>query len=88
MPADYHLALLLSPDVPVEVKRRITDGWLFGILPDLNQDEPAVAHFLIQHSLWWLMETGADAVRVDTMPYMPRPFYGNGAKPFGVNCLM
>jgi glycosidase len=74
MPADYHLALLLSPDVPVEVKQRITDGWLFGILPDLNQDEPAVAHFLIQHSLWWLMETGADAVRVDTMPYMPRPF--------------
>lgn len=74
MPAAYHLALLLSPDAPAETKRRITEGWLFGILPDLNQDDPAVAHFLIQHSLWWLMETGADAVRVDTMPYMPRPF--------------
>ncbi|MER3500678.1 MAG: alpha-amylase [Candidatus Fervidibacterota bacterium] len=73
-PADYRLALLLQPDAPAEAKRRITDGWLFGILPDLNLHDPAVAQFLLQHSLWWLAETGADAVRVDTMPYMPRPF--------------
>lgn len=73
-PADYRLRLLVFPETPLALKRRITDGWLFGFLPDLNQDEPLVAKYLIQHSLWWLITTRADAVRLDTAPYLPRPF--------------
>ncbi len=73
-PADYRLRLLLFPEAPSALKRRITDGWLFGFLPDLNQEEPLVAEYLIQHSLWWLVTTGADAVRLDTAVYLPRSF--------------
>lgn len=73
-PADYRLRLLLFPETPLALKRRITDGWLFGFLPDLNHNDPLVAEYLIQHSLWWLIATGADAVRLDTAPYLPRPF--------------
>lgn len=73
-PADYRLRWLLFPEAPSAFKRRITDGWLFGFLPDLNQDDPLVAEYLIQHSLWWLVTTGADAVRLDTAVYLPRAF--------------
>lgn len=72
--ASYKMSFLLYPQAPQRMKRAVTDGWFFGILPDLNQDDPIVAQYLIQHSLWWLAETGADAIRLDTTLYLPRPF--------------
>ncbi|MCS6884892.1 MAG: alpha-amylase family glycosyl hydrolase [Acidobacteriota bacterium] len=50
-------------------------GWFAGILPDLNQDTPAVGQYLIQHSLWWVGQTGIDGIRLDTYPYVPRSYY-------------
>lgn len=50
-------------------------GWFAGILPDLNQETPEVAQYLIQHSLWWVGKTGIDAIRLDTYPYVARSFY-------------
>ena len=30
------------------------DGWFIDILPDLNQDDPEVARYIIQNTLWWV----------------------------------
>jgi glycosidase len=51
------------------------DGWFVNILPDLNQDDPEVARYLVQNALWWVGATGLDGIRQDTLPYVPRTFW-------------
>ncbi len=45
------------------------DGWFVPFLPDLNQHNPFVANFLIQHALWMVEYFGVDGWRVDTYQY-------------------
>lgn len=51
------------------------DGWFANVLPDLNQEDPKVARYEIQNTLWWIGMTGIDGVREDTMPYVPRDYW-------------
>src|SRR5713101_1854144 len=51
------------------------EGWFINILPDLNQNDPEVARYLIQNTLWWIAATGLDGIRQDTLPYVPRTFW-------------
>lgn len=67
-------SVLLSPHSNREEFRNMLDGWFSDDLPDMNQDEPEVARYEIQNSLWWIGVTGLDAIRQDTIQYMPRPF--------------
>lgn len=55
-------------------RRVMLDGWFVPFLPDLNQSNPYVANFLIQHALWSVEEFGVDAWRVDTYMYNDQPF--------------
>ncbi|MBN8826942.1 MULTISPECIES: glycoside hydrolase family 13 protein [unclassified Spirosoma] len=58
-----------------ERDRKVTlDGWFVPFLPDLNQSNPFVANFLIQHALWTVENFGVDAWRVDTYMYNDQPF--------------
>ncbi len=58
-----------------ESDRKITvDGWFVPFLPDLNQNNPFVANFLIQHAIWTVENFGVDAWRVDTYMYNDMPF--------------
>ncbi|MBC7571152.1 MAG: glycoside hydrolase family 13 protein [Spirosoma sp.] len=58
-----------------ESDRRVTlDGWFVPFLPDLNQSNPLVANYLIQHAIWTVEEFGVDAWRVDTYMYNDMPF--------------
>jgi glycosidase len=65
---------LLSPHANQAEVRNTLDGWFSDDLPDMNQEEPEVARYEIQNSLWWLGMTGLDGVRQDTIQYMPRFF--------------
>ena len=38
-------------------------------MPDLNQNNPYVANFLIQHAIWSVEEFGVDGWRIDTYIY-------------------
>ena len=64
-----------SPYAPAEFRRSTLDGWFADILPDLNQDDPEVARYLIQNTLWWVGISGLDGIREDTLPYVPRTFW-------------
>jgi glycosidase len=66
--------LLLSPHAHPEARRPVLDGWFSDDLPDMNQEEPEVARYEIQNSLWWVGAAGIDGIRQDTIQYMPRPF--------------
>jgi glycosidase len=49
--------------------KQMTDGWFTKEMPDINQNNPYVANFLIQHALWTVEEFGIDGWRIDTYPY-------------------
>jgi glycosidase len=66
---------LVDPHAPWRDQRDVTQGWFAGILPDLNQENPAVAEYLTQNAVWWVEETGIDGIRLDTFPYVGRQFW-------------
>lgn len=55
-------------------KKLMTDGWFVPHLPDLNQRNPYVAKFLVQHAVWTTEEYGIDGWRVDTYKYCDEKF--------------
>jgi neopullulanase len=65
----------MDPHASEQTRRRNLEGWFIDILPDLNQDDPEVRRYLIQNTLWWLGTVGFDAVRMDTLPHVPRAFW-------------
>ncbi len=70
----FRNTVLLSPHSNQPDVRNTLDGWFNDDLPDMNQEEPEVARYEIQNALWWVGVTGIDAIRQDTIQYMPRFF--------------
>jgi len=68
---------LTDPHAPERLKRNLTDGWFFGVLPDINTENPMVAQYLFQNAIWWTEISGLDGFRVDTLPYVPRKFWSS-----------
>ncbi|HEX9892828.1 MAG TPA: alpha-amylase family glycosyl hydrolase [Gemmatimonadales bacterium] len=66
---------LADPYSSTAVREATLNGWFANILPDLNQDDPEVARYIIQNSLWWVGVSGIDGIRQDTWPYVPRRFW-------------
>ncbi len=72
---DWQIWTLADPYSTPAVRERTLDGWFIDILPDLNQDDPETARYIIQNSLWWVGTSGIDGIRQDTWPYVPRRFW-------------
>jgi glycosidase len=66
---------LADPHAPLSMKKNLTEGWFFGVLPDMNTENPMVAQYLLQNSIWWTEASGLDGFRVDTFPYVSRKFW-------------
>jgi len=66
---------LHDPYSPPAMRQATLDGWFIDILPDLNQDDPEVARYITQNTLWWVGMSGMDGIRQDTWPYVPRTFW-------------
>ncbi len=71
----YDFAPLVDPHAVPRQQRPVLEGWFADRLPDLNPDDPLLAQYLLQNVEWWLEMTGADAVRLDTLPYSTRSFW-------------
>lgn len=69
--------LLVDPHAPPRLSRNLTEGWFFGMLPDLNTENPAVAEYLLQNAIWWAETSGLDGYRLDTFPYVSRTFWSS-----------
>lgn len=48
---------------------KMQDGWFVPSMPDLNQNNPFVEKFLIQHAIWTVEQFGIDGWRIDTYAY-------------------
>jgi len=66
---------LVDPHAPWRDQRDVLQGWFVDTLPDLNQENPATAQYLIQNAMWWIEQTGADGLRIDTFPFVGRAFW-------------
>lgn len=77
---NYRATTLMDPYASQYDKVRMTDGWFDTHMPDLNQQNPRVAQYLIQQTLWWIEEYGIDALRIDTYAYPDQPFMRDWAQ--------
>ena len=66
---NYKDQVLFDPYASKKEKKIMSDGWFTRQMPDLNQENPYVANFLIQHALWTVEEFGIDGWRIDTYIY-------------------
>lgn len=60
---------LFDPYASAYDKKRMSDGWFTQQMPDVNQNNPFFAAFLIQHAIWSTEEFGLDGWRIDTYAY-------------------
>lgn len=65
---------LFGPNTSEAEKKIMLNGWFVPHLPDVNQRNPYVANYLIQHALWSVEEFGIDGWRVDTYKYCDEAF--------------
>jgi glycosidase len=68
---------LADPHMPLQLRRNLTEGWLSGVLPDLNTENPLVAKYLLQNTIWWAESSGLDGYRLNTFPYVSRVFWAD-----------
>jgi len=71
---NYRVAALSDPYAAKSEVEGMTRGWFDTHMPDLNQDNLHLAHYLIQNTLWWISVTNASGVRIDTYPYSQPAF--------------
>jgi len=67
-PETIRVESLVDPHASMRMKRNLTEGWFFGILPDMNTENPLVEQYLLQNSIWWAEISGLDGYRIDTFP--------------------
>jgi neopullulanase len=77
---NFDIPTMTKPDATPEARALVTDGWFAGILPDLNANDPHYARYAIQNTIWWTNMSGQDALRLDTYPYVARPFWRDWQK--------
>lgn len=65
----YKDQVLFDPYASNNDVQLMSDGWFVRQMPDINQQNPYFANFLIQHAIWSTEEFGLDGWRIDTYAY-------------------
>ena len=65
----YKDQVLFDPSASKKDMLLMSDGWFVRQMPDVNQQNPYFANFLIQHAIWSTEEFGLDGWRIDTYAY-------------------
>ncbi|HEX7410578.1 MAG TPA: glycoside hydrolase family 13 protein [Bacteroidales bacterium] len=78
--SNYRAAVLTDPYVSDYDKNKMEKGWFDTSMADFNQNNPFVANYLIQNSIWWIEFAGLDGIRQDTYPYSDKEFMAEWMK--------
>ncbi|MFM7731093.1 MAG: alpha-amylase family glycosyl hydrolase [Flavobacteriales bacterium] len=70
----YRAEVLVDPYASMADKEVFSNAWFDRHMPDLNQQNPVLAKYLIQNSIWWIEYAGIDAFRIDTYAYPDQAF--------------
>jgi glycosidase len=71
---NYRAETLMDPYASDLDKKLMSDGWFDTHMPDLNQQDPNLATYLVQNTIWWMEYAGIDAIRIDTYSYPDQTF--------------
>ena len=71
---NYKEQVFFDPHASAYDKKKMADGWFTSMMPDVNQSNPLVANYLIQHALWCVEKFGVDGWRIDTYKYCDLDF--------------
>lgn len=72
--SNYRTSVKLDPYASEFDKKKMNEGWFDVHMPDLNQDNPFLAKYIIQNNIWWIENYHIDAFRLDTYPYSDLDF--------------
>lgn len=72
--SNFRAVNVMDPHVSKADQKKFSEGWFDDHMPDVNQKQEQFANFLIQNSLWWILEFGIDAFRIDTYAYPDQDF--------------
>ena len=61
-------------------KDGMSRGWFVSAMPDLNQQNPFMANYITQNSIWWIETLGLGGIRQDTYPYPDKDFMADWAR--------
>ena len=70
----YKEQTLFDPYAAPSDSKKMSDGWFDNGMPDINQQNPYMANFLIQNMIWYIQEFGIDGIRIDTYTYSDLKF--------------
>ncbi|MBS0010484.1 MAG: glycoside hydrolase family 13 protein [Bacteroidales bacterium] len=69
VPTNHRRTVNQDPYASQYDEERMTRGWFVPAMPDLNQENPFMAEYLVQNSIWWIEYSGISGIRMDTYPY-------------------
>ncbi len=72
--SNYRGGTITDPYASEADKELMLKGWFDTSMADFNQDNPFVATYLIQNSIWWIEYAGLSGIRMDTYPYSYKDF--------------
>jgi len=78
--SNFRSSVLSDPYASVYDVNRMSKGWFVPTMPDLNQENPFLANYLVQNSIWWVEYADLDGIRMDTYPFSEKNFMARWAK--------
>ena len=76
----YRAPTLMDPYASDHDRNIMANGWFDNHMPDLNQQNPLLAQYLIQNNIWWVEYAGIDGFRIDTYAYPDQAFMADWAQ--------
>ncbi len=76
----YRMTTIVDPHGSKHDYNRMVNGWFDTNMPDLNQNNRLLAHYLKQNAVWWIEYSGIQGIRMDTQPYADRFFMSDWAE--------
>ncbi|MEO1627421.1 MAG: glycoside hydrolase family 13 protein [Bacteroidota bacterium] len=76
----YRATTIMDPYAAPSDRDQMVNAWFDTHMPDLNQENPHVANYLLQNNIWWTEYAGHDAYRIDTYAYPDAKFSSEWAQ--------
>lgn len=78
--SNYRQSVAFDPHASKRDLDLMNKGWFARQMPDLNQQNPFVAKYLTQNTIWWIEYAGLNGFRMDTHPYSDKQFMAEWCK--------
>lgn len=78
--SNFRSPVLTDPYASNDDVMRQQKGWFDRNMPDLNQQNPLVATYFIQNTIWWIEYACIDGIRLDTQPYADKEMVARWAQ--------